>query len=162
MIYVTVGSRPFPRLTRKMDEIAPRLSEEVVMQTGEDDYKPQNAAFFAFCKSEIQHEYIEKADIVVSHASGGIMLDIAMHKKRAVFVPRQKKYGEAINDNQIDFAERLEKSGKKVKIVYDVGEIESILTGNSEEIPIPQVAAGSKLIEKLRQTIIELASQQVR
>jgi UDP-N-acetylglucosamine transferase subunit ALG13 len=142
-----------------MDEIAPALSEEVVMQIGEDDYKPKNANFFAFCKYELQHEYIEKANIVVSHASDAIMIDIAMHRKKAIFVPRQKKYGEVINDNQTDFTERLERSCKKVKIVYDVAALESLLVGNYEDIPIPQIAADSKLIELLRQAIIGLSTK---
>ena len=161
MIYVTVGSsRPFTRLIQQVDVLAPRLAEKVIMQTGYDNYRPRNAEFFAFCSHEAQHQYIEKASIVISHNSGGIMLDIAMHKKKAIFVPRKKKYGEAINNNQIDFAKSLENAGKAVKIVYNVAEIEGILKGDYGEIPIPQISTDSKLIEKLREAIIDFALHQ--
>jgi UDP-N-acetylglucosamine transferase subunit ALG13 len=50
MIFVTVGNcrYSFDRLLRKMDEIAGKIDEPVVIQRGHSDYQPQNAEFFGY------------------------------------------------------------------------------------------------------------------
>ena len=52
MIFVTTGthSQGFDRLIQKMDEIAGKINEEVIMQIGSAKYKPKNAKFFNFIK----------------------------------------------------------------------------------------------------------------
>lgn len=58
MIFVTIGSAvkgiEFTRLIMKMDEVASRLDEEVVMQIGAVPYEP-HACFFPFTKLAIEH-----------------------------------------------------------------------------------------------------------
>jgi hypothetical protein len=44
----------FTRLIKKMDEVASRLDEEVVMQIGSVPYEP-HASFFPFTKLAIEH-----------------------------------------------------------------------------------------------------------
>jgi UDP-N-acetylglucosamine transferase subunit ALG13 len=47
MIFVTVGThyQGFDRLIRKMDEIAGKIEEDVIMQIGSTQYKPINAKY---------------------------------------------------------------------------------------------------------------------
>ncbi|MDI6655433.1 MAG: beta-1,4-galactosyltransferase, partial [Candidatus Hydrothermarchaeota archaeon] len=44
MIFVTVGThnQSFERLVKKADEIAGKIGEKVVIQTGHTKYKPKN------------------------------------------------------------------------------------------------------------------------
>jgi len=50
LIFVTIGTmvkvNEFTRLIKKMDEVAGRLDEEVVMQIGSVPYEPQHAKHF--------------------------------------------------------------------------------------------------------------------
>jgi len=50
LIFVTVGMRyqGFERLVEKMDEIAGKICEKVLMQIGNTQYKPKNAKYFRF------------------------------------------------------------------------------------------------------------------
>ncbi len=104
MIFVTVGTHPgqFDRLVKRMDEIAPFLKEKVVIQKGFTDYVPRHADSFAF--TDDMEGYYSKARLVISQAATTV-IEFALHQKPLIIVPRQKRFGEHINDHQVEFAE---------------------------------------------------------
>ena len=119
MIFVMVGthSMSFERLVKAMDEIAEK--EEVVIQTGNTDYKPRNARYFAFAGIREVRGYIKKAEVVVTQGGIGSVSDSLRYGKPTVVVPRLKKYGEHTNDHQLDLTRELEKEGRIIA-VYDI------------------------------------------
>jgi UDP-N-acetylglucosamine transferase subunit ALG13 len=127
MIFVTIGMHPegFERLIRKMDQIAGKIDEEVIMQIGGTKYVPQNAKHFDFATGEQIKELCQKARVVVTHGAMTI-LDALEQGTPVVAVPRLKKYGEVIDDHQLYLVQELEKAGK-VTAVYDVEELEEAL-----------------------------------
>ena len=50
MIFVTVGTHPgqFDRLIKRVDEIAPHIKEEIIIQRGFTRYAPKNTKYFDF------------------------------------------------------------------------------------------------------------------
>jgi UDP-N-acetylglucosamine transferase subunit ALG13 len=77
VIFVTVGNhyQSFERLVRKMDEIAGRIDEKVIMQFGTTEYKPVNAKYFDFIESFEEIDRLNKeARVVVSHTGVGSIL----------------------------------------------------------------------------------------
>jgi len=125
---VTVGShyQGFERLIRKMDEIAGRIDEEVVMQIGNTDYKPVNARYFDFEKYTKMQQLNRDARVVVSHAGAGSILTALEQKSPVIIVPRLKKFEEAIDDHQLEIAEAMSEN-QRIKAVYDVNELEDCL-----------------------------------
>ena len=65
-IFVAVGTSHFDSLIGKMDELAPRLGEKVVMQIGLGRIQPRNAEYFRFAPS--LQPYIDEASIVISQS----------------------------------------------------------------------------------------------
>ncbi len=124
MIFVTVGThnQGFDRLVKKMDEIAGDLEEEVVIQRGHTSYEPRNARFFDFASREEMEEWVDKADIIVTHGGAGSIIFALSKNKPVVVVPRLRRYGEHVNDHQIELAKALEKKGR-VKAVLDVEDL---------------------------------------
>ena len=114
-------TKGFDRLVKKMDEIAGNIDEEVIIQTGGTKFEPKNAKWFDFTTEEEIKGFCRKASVVVTHAAMSI-LDAWEQGKPVVVVPRLKKYGEVIDDHQLDFAKELEKEGRVVA-VYDVDEL---------------------------------------
>ncbi len=129
MIFATVGThyQGFERLIKKMDEIAGRISDEIIMQIGFTQYEPKNAKWFRFLeKEEDILELYKKADIIVAHAGAGTLLTALSFGKPLVVVPRLKKFGEHVDDQQLELAEALESMGKAIS-VYDVEELENAI-----------------------------------
>lgn len=128
MIFVTVGTHymGFDRLIKKMDEIAAEIDEDVVMQIGYTEYEPVNAEWFKFKGTDDIKEYYRKADLIIAHAGAGTLLDSLSFKKSVVAVPRRKKYGEHIDDQQLELTDVLEKS-ERVLAVYDIEYLDSAI-----------------------------------
>jgi len=102
---VTVGSRnyPFDRLFKKIDELyeAGVLNEPMFAQTGTSTYKPKHYEYKDFISQAEFLEKIETADIVVSHGASGSIMKALNAGKKVIAVTRLEKYGEHINDHQI-------------------------------------------------------------
>jgi len=120
----------FDRLIKKMDEIAERLEERVIMQIGYGKYIPKNAIYFRFTNREKIEELVANARIIVSHAGIGSILLAMKYRKPLVLVPRRKEYGEHIDDHQMEIARELEgKAG--ITVVYDINTLEKAIESSN-------------------------------
>jgi UDP-N-acetylglucosamine transferase subunit ALG13 len=91
MILVTVGSTDFDALVRAMDELAPELGEEVVMQIGAGSYEPRHASgWFRYAPS--LEGYYDRAEIVVSHGGLGTVVEVLRKGKRLVAASNPDRY----------------------------------------------------------------------
>jgi UDP-N-acetylglucosamine transferase subunit ALG13 len=84
MIFVTVGSTDFEGLIARMDELAPALGDEVVMQIGLGSYEPRHARYFRFAPS-LDH-YYDQAEIVVAHGGLGTIVEALERDKKLICV----------------------------------------------------------------------------
>lgn len=105
LIFVTVGSRPYPfdRLFRKLDDLYELgiITDSMFAQTGTSTYKPKHYEHKDFITQEKFDEMINAADIVVSHGASGSIMKALNAGKKVILVTRLEKYGEHINDHQI-------------------------------------------------------------
>lgn len=115
MIFVTVGSRnyPFDRLFKKIDELYENkiLSDKMFAQVGSSTYKPKHYEFKDFISPEEFNIKIKEADIVVSHGASGSIMKALNAGKKVIAVTRLEKYGEHINDHQIQNNEAFSSNG---------------------------------------------------
>jgi beta-1,4-N-acetylglucosaminyltransferase len=91
MIFVAVGTTDFDALIRKMDEIAPSLPEEVVMQIGNGQYVPRHCQYFRFAPS--LEPYYESATIVVCHGGLGIIMEALERGKKLISAENTSCHG---------------------------------------------------------------------
>lgn len=133
MIFVTVGNhfQGFERLLRKVDEIAPRVPHEIVVQRGYSKYVPQNTKSFDFVPARTAMDYIRKSELVVSHAGMGTIILCKEYGTPLLIFPRREKFREHFNDHQMEIAQVLEKRGdKNIYIAYEENQLEEkILEG---------------------------------
>lgn len=105
MIFVTVGSRnyPFDRLFKKLDALYEEgvLTDSMFAQIGTSTYKPKHYEYKNFISPEEFANKIKMADIVVSHGASGSIMKALKAGKKVIAVTRLEKYGEHINDHQI-------------------------------------------------------------
>ena len=124
MIFVTVGQHPegFDRLVRAADAMAPFIEEPVVIQRGGTRYTPGFTRYFDFVAEAQVQEWLSQARIVVSHGGAGSILNALQARKPLIIVPRLKRFGEAIDDHQLELAETLSRQGKVVVVIQEVME----------------------------------------
>ena len=151
MIFVTVGShyQGFERLIKKMDEIAGRIDEEVVMQIGHTDYKSVNARFFDFEKYAKMQQLNRDARVVVSHAGAGSILTALEQKTPVIIVPRLKNFDEVIDNHQLEIAEAMSEN-ERVKIVHAIEDLEDCL---KSEFSFVDERNENRLVESVRDYI---------
>lgn len=102
---MTVGSRnyPFDRLFKKLDELYEKriITESMFAQIGTSTYRPKHYEYKDFISQDVFFEKINQADIVVSHGASGSIMKALNAGKKVIVVTRLEKYGEHINDHQI-------------------------------------------------------------
>ena len=70
-------------------------------QTGTSSYIPKHYEYKNFISQEEFLQKIREADIVVSHGASGSIMKALNEGKKVIAVTRLEKYGEHINDHQI-------------------------------------------------------------
>ena len=109
MIFVTVGSQKFPfdRLIRKVDQMLREglIQEEVFIQTGASRCVP-SCPHQAFCEGEQFQTLLETCSVLITHGGAGTMVDAVKRGKRVIVVPHLARYGEHVDDHQLELADR--------------------------------------------------------
>jgi beta-1,4-N-acetylglucosaminyltransferase len=90
MIFVTVGSTDFDPLIKKMDELAPELGSEVVMQIGLGQYIPKTGRHFRFAPS--LDPYLAQAELIVGHGGLGTIVEALEQGRKLVCVVNPTTY----------------------------------------------------------------------
>lgn len=113
MILLSVGTQKqqFTRLFELVVNCNELNNEKIISQSGYTKYENDRIESFDFISLEKMDEYIEMADLVICHGGVGTILSAIMKGKKVIAIPRLAKYGEHINDHQIEICEELEKEG---------------------------------------------------
>jgi len=127
MIFATVGThtQSFNRLLEEIDKLAARgkLKEKVVAQIGHSTYEPKNIEWFRFTTPNEFKKLCRKANIIVTHSGAGSTIVALSSNKSVVMVPRLKKFGECVDNHQLQLTKKLEEEGKIIG-VYKIGYLE--------------------------------------
>lgn len=115
MIFVTVGSQKFQfnRLLKKIDDLIEEgvITEEVFAQTGASDYTPLNYAYENFLDRTTFAQKITECDKVITHGGTGVIIGSVKKGKKVLAVPRYAKYGEHVDDHQLQLLKQFDELG---------------------------------------------------
>lgn len=116
MIFITLGSQKFQfnRLLKAIDKLVEqgKIKEEVFAQIGYSDYQPINYNYKQFLDRDEFAAMEGKADIVITHGGTGAIIGAVKKGKKVIAVPRLAKYGEHVDDHQLQLLKEFEDSGK--------------------------------------------------
>lgn len=111
MIFVILGSQKFQfnRLLKELDGLIEKglIRDEVFAQTGYSDYNPKYYSYEAFVDRNKFIELIDKADIVITHGGTGAIISAVKKGKKVIAVSRLSKYGEHVDDHQMDIVNQF-------------------------------------------------------
>ena len=115
MILVTVGSQKFPfdRLLKKVDELVQGgvIRAEVAAQTGAGSYRPRHFPGQPFYDREAFGALMDRCSIVITHGGAGTIISALRRQKKVIAVPRLARYGEHVDDHQLQLMEALGAQG---------------------------------------------------
>ncbi len=114
MIFVTLGSQKFQfdRLLQAVDEL--KTDEEIFAQIGYSNYEPKNYEYKKFLDRDEFENVMDKADIVITHGGTGAIIGAVKKGKKVIAVPRLKKYGEHVDDHQLQLVGQF----KELNLIY--------------------------------------------
>lgn len=113
MILVTVGTQKqqFNRFFELIKNSKELRKYEIIAQIGYTKFKSKRIHTFDFIPLDEMDKYIDEADLVITHGGVGTIFSALKKNKKVIAIPRLEKYGEHINDHQIEICEELEKEG---------------------------------------------------
>lgn len=132
MIFVTVGTQQqnFSRLFFYINNLD--IDEDIVVQKGNSKYRLNDGIkCIDYLSYEEMNRYLNEARIVITHGGGGTIFKALNLGKKVIVVPRICKYGEHINDHQIEFSNYLEKENYCC-VVYNYEEFREAIKNISQ------------------------------
>lgn len=158
MIFVTVGSQKFQfdRLLKEVDKLIENkiINEDVIAQIGFSTYIPKNYKYSKFIDQDQFKQYISKCDMVITHAGTGAIVGALKQGKKVVAVPRLAKYGEHVDDHQIQLLDEF-KELNFIEPAYDVKDLEKAIEKCRKSEYNRYVSNTKNVIEDIEKFIME-------
>ena len=129
-IFVPLGTQKFPfnRLIEALNGLVEKglyKPEEIVMQSSLYEVEPKFTHYELIPAAQFD-ELIDKAQLVITHSGVNSIISCMKRKKPLIIVPRLKKYGEHVDDHQVEIAE-LMKQKFDVVVVEDLSKLEEAI-----------------------------------
>lgn len=131
MIFVTVGTheQPFNRLVIAVDELKRDgvITEDVFMQTGFSTYEPKYCQWSKLIPYQQMIKNVEDARIVITHGGPASFIMPLQIGKTPIVVPRQHRFGEHVNDHQVEFARNVAQRMGTIIPVEDITKLGDVI-----------------------------------
>jgi UDP-N-acetylglucosamine transferase subunit ALG13 len=120
MILVTVGNatQGFRRLLDAVDRLAGEGAfggDTLRVQSGHTrDFRPRHCRHQAFFSMDEFVALIHEASLIIAHAGAGTLFHALGAGKVPVVMPRRRKYGEHVDDHQVELVTALAAAGRVV------------------------------------------------
>lgn len=156
MIFVTVGTheQPFNRLIEEVDRLVETgvITDEVFIQTGYSTYEPKFCKWSSLISFDKMNELMQTSDIIITHGGPATFMSAIANGKKPIVVPRQEKYGEHVNDHQVDFAHQVKERYDSIEVVTEISELGDYL---NQDLKIDDSSSSNnkQFNEKLREEV---------
>ena len=159
MIFVTLGSQKFQfdRLLKKVDELIDEgiIKDEVFAQIGASTYLPKKYKYSRFMDREEFSKHIEDASLVVTHGGTGVIIGAVKKGKKVIAVPRLAKYGEHVDDHQLQLLHQFDDLGI-ICYCKDVDELDKCYAEVQNKTYRPYVSNTSAIIDSIEEFLEEI------
>jgi UDP-N-acetylglucosamine transferase subunit ALG13 len=99
------------------------IREEVIIQTGYSTYEPRYCRFSKLFPYSEMCRFVKEARIVITHGGPSSFIMPLQEGKIPIVVPRQKRYGEHVNNHQLEFCRAIEERSGNIIVVEEVQEL---------------------------------------
>lgn len=156
LILVTLGTndKSFVRLIKKIEDliIKGKIDQEVIIQSGYTKYQSEYMKIFDLIPIDKFNELIKSCDLLITHGGVGSIISGLNNEKKVIAIPRLQKYGEHVNDHQLQIIENFANLGF-ILASYSVDDLEKVLTKVSEFKPKKYTSNTKHMIELVEKCI---------
>ena len=116
MILITLGTqdKPFYRLLEAVQKQIDNkvIKDKVIVQAGIScNFKSKDMEIFDLIPLEEYDKLISECDVLITHGGVGSIIAGIKNNKKVIAAARLKKYGEHVNDHQLQIVENFTDSG---------------------------------------------------
>ena len=158
MILVLLGTQnnSFHRLLEEVQKCIDEetIKDKVVVQAGSTKFESDDMEIFNLIEQNKFNELIEQANIIITHGGVGSIVTAVKLGKKVIAVPRLRKYGEHVNDHQIQIVETFSKQGF-IKGIKDISELKETLKNIDTFTPNKLESNTENIVNIIRQFINE-------
>lgn len=166
MIFVTVGTheQPFNRLIQKIDQLKKDgiIEDDVFIQTGFSTYEPKYCQWSKLIAYQDMIQHVEDARIVITHGGPASFIMPLQIGKIPIVVPRQKQFGEHVNDHQVEFAKNVAERMGTIIPVEDIETLGDVITNYDEIVArmgVGMSSNNSKFNEELEKIVEKMCEK---
>ena len=116
--FVTVGNAT-QRFQRLLDAVASMISElpqPLIIQHGNSPCRISGCILHLFMDMVEFADCIKRSEVIISHAGAGSIIQAIQVGKVPVVMPRSARYGEHVDDHQLELARAFAKLGKVIVV----------------------------------------------
>lgn len=158
MILVLLGTQNnnFNRLLEKLEYCIKnkKIQEEVIVQAGYTKFQSNYMKIFDLIPLEELLQLQDKANIIITHGGVGSIVSSIKKGKKVIAVPRLHKYGEHVNDHQIEIVNMFGKQ-KYIIACNDINKLEECLINIINFTPRKYEGGNSMIINIIEDFIEE-------
>lgn len=138
MVLVMLGTQnnSFHRLLEEVEKCIDNkiINEEVIVQAGGTNYNSDKMKILGLVSNDELNKYIDKSSFIICHGGVGSIVSGIKAGKKVIAIPRYQKYGEHVNDHQVQIVESFNEQGF-IKGIQDVGELSKAISEIKDFIP---------------------------
>ena len=162
MIFVTVGTheQQFNRLIKEIDRLKEEnlIQDEVFIQTGYSNYVPKYCKWEKLISYEKMNQFIEKADVIITHGGPATFMAVIAKGKNPIVVPRLKKFGEHVNDHQLEFVEKV-LNIYNLTVITNISDLNFYISNSDEQQKSDLKSKNNLFMEKFIDIINQLMNK---
>lgn len=137
MIFVAVGTQKFQmnRLLKEIDNCIERgdITESVFAQIGNSSYQPKNYKYSTFLCKEDFEKRVKECSLLITHSGVATIIIGLKFGKPVIVVPRLAKYGEHVDDHQLQIADSFQELNFVIKCQDESKLSEAIVEARSHK-----------------------------
>lgn len=152
MILVTLGTQKqsFVRLLEYIEKS--KITDEIIVQAGHTKFVSSKMQVFDFIDYDKMNEYIEKADLIITHAGTGSIVSALQKGKKVIACARKAEYLEHVDNHQEEIVEVFYDEGYILKIDETIN-LDDLMKEVLKFKPKKFVSNTDKFIKKLEKEI---------
>ena len=156
------GTQPFHRLLDAVSSIASQLPQPVLVQHGNSPFAADTCRSVRFLGMEDFAECMKNALVVILHAGAGSLIHAITMGKVPVVMPRTPRWGEIVDDHQIEFARALAREGKIILVDEPTCLLKAVHQAIMKQQETQPLSGKPTLIDEISRVLDECATSKMR